>query len=193
MSVSATTFSRLVKMFSATTATISTISLTAKPCCPHCVQVGAADVPTLAHDRGREMHRGVRFRVAGRAIAVQCHLLRGELRQVQAQIGVRRKAVIALVCLRHGQSDPLACLDVERLAEGRVIRGEALQYGGWLLAISRNMLGTMPSCFCTASSTGLDASGTSSRAGIGRRDMRLSSRNRMRSLDGEASACCAGE
>src|ERR1700722_3794575 len=43
-----------------------------------------------------------------------------------------------------------------------------------LVAISRNMLGTTPSCLCTASRIGFDASGTSLRAGTARRDMEIS-------------------
>src|SRR5215510_8206807 len=40
-----------------------------------------------------------------------------------------------------------------------------------LWAIRRYMFGTAPSCLCTASKIGFDASGTSSRAGMARRDI----------------------
>src|SRR5271157_3657533 len=43
-----------------------------------------------------------------------------------------------------------------------------------LEAIRRNMFGTTPSCLCTASRIGFEASGTSSRAGMARRDMGFS-------------------
>src|SRR5262245_58786456 len=46
-----------------------------------------------------------------------------------------------------------------------------------LWAIRRNMFATRPSCLCTASRIGLEASGTSPRAGMARRDMAFSFQN----------------
>src|SRR5262249_46351297 len=67
--------------------------------------------------------------VAGLALAVEGDLLGADLGEVQAEIAVRREAVVATVHLRDGQCDPLAGLDVERLGQRAVVGGEALQRG----------------------------------------------------------------
>jgi hypothetical protein len=52
-----------------------------------------------------------------------------DLREVQAEIGMSREAVIASVDLGHGECDPLARLEVERLGQGAIHSKEALQCG----------------------------------------------------------------
>jgi hypothetical protein len=93
------------------------------------LDVSLGDVSTLAHDPGCETHGGIRLRVTGRTLAIESDLLGADLGEVQAQIAVRREAVVAAVHLRDGQRDPLARLDVKRLGQRAVVGGEALQRG----------------------------------------------------------------
>lgn len=58
------------------------------------LDINVGDMTTLTNDLGREAHGGIGLRVAGLALAIERDFLRRDLRQIQAQIGVRREAVI---------------------------------------------------------------------------------------------------
>src|SRR5262249_48015083 len=75
------------------------------------LDVSLGDVSALSDDLGCETDGGIRLCVAGLALAVEGDLIRADLGEVQAEIAVRREAVVATVPLRDGQCDPLAGLD----------------------------------------------------------------------------------
>ena len=172
MSVCATTLSRLVKHVLGGDGEDLDDLAVAEAGVADRLDVGLGDVSALVHDLGGEAATArVRLGVAGPALAVERDFLRADLRQVQAEIAVRREAVVATVDLRDGQRDPLARLHVECLSERATVGREALQARRGFGAIRRNMFGTTPSCLCTASRIGFEASGAASRAGIAIRDM----------------------
>ena len=127
MSVCATTLSRLVKMFSAVTATISTIWPSLKPASRTALTSASVTFPRSRTTLAANCDGRVRLGVAGRALAVPRDFFRADLRQVQAEIAVRREAVVATVDLRDGQRNPLAGPHVECLGERGAVGREALQ------------------------------------------------------------------
>jgi hypothetical protein len=87
----------LVKTFSAVTARISTII--AEAGVTDRLDVSLADVSTLAHDLGSKTHRGIRLCITGVTGAIEGDLLGADLGEVQAEIFVRREAVVATIHL----------------------------------------------------------------------------------------------
>ena len=171
MSVSATTLSRLVKTFSATTATISTICASVKPASRTAWISASATWPRSRTILAAKRTAALAFASPEAPWRLSAISSGADLGQVQAEIGVRRQAVVAAVDLGDGQRDALAGLDVEGLAERAVVGGEALQRGRAGGDQAEHVGDDAELLACTASRIGLEASGTSSRAGMARRDM----------------------
>jgi hypothetical protein len=74
------------------------------------MNVGIGHMPAFANHLGGESHGRVGLRVERATVAVGRDLGFAEFRQVLAHVAVRRQAVAAVVDLRDGQRDALACL-----------------------------------------------------------------------------------
>ena len=83
----------------------------------HCGEVGVADAAARVEHLSREDKGGVGLGVARMTGTVQRDLGVVDLGEVEAEIGVRRQAVIAAICLRDCERDAFAGLGVERAAQ----------------------------------------------------------------------------
>ena len=92
------------------------------------LQLGVRDVAARPDHLRRETHRGAGLRVRGGPFAVRGDLCVVELREVLAEVGVRRQAVVAAVDLRDGKGEPLSRPGVDpTLAEAAVEAEVALE------------------------------------------------------------------
>jgi hypothetical protein len=82
MSVSATTLSRLVKVFLGGDSDDLDDLAVLEASIADRLDIGAGDVPMFAQDLGGETHGGIRFGISGFALAIESDLLGADLCQV---------------------------------------------------------------------------------------------------------------